>query len=84
MRVPLTGLPLADGEAAPDRPAMVVKIDNDPEARPQTGLNQADIVFEETSRAATRFAAVFHCAGLQPRRARSAPAAPRTSTSRPG
>ena len=57
--MPLTGLPLTD-EAAAARPALVVKIDNHPQARPQFGLNQADIVFEENVETLTRFAAVFH------------------------
>ena len=39
--------PLADGQAPPDPPALVVKIDNVGSGPPQTGLNQADIVFEE-------------------------------------
>lgn len=44
------------------RPALVVKIDNaDPAARPQQGLNQADVVYEEMVEGdVTRFAAVFH------------------------
>lgn len=54
---PLTGLPVA---APVTRPALVVKIDNHPKARPQWGLNQADIVFEENVEMLTRFAAVFH------------------------
>ncbi len=54
---PLTGLP---GEVA-NRPAAVVKIDNGSRARPQTGLNNADIVIEEEVEGGiTRFAAVFH------------------------
>jgi hypothetical protein len=40
---PLTGLP---GEAT-ERPAVAVKIENSPEARPQTGLEDADLVWEE-------------------------------------
>src|SRR5580704_8495501 len=43
---PLTGLP-APGGVVPPRPAMAVKIDNYPDGRPQAGLDQADIVFEE-------------------------------------
>lgn len=54
---PLTGLPV---DALITRPALVVKIDNHPKARPQWGLNQADIVFEENVEMLTRFAAVFH------------------------
>jgi hypothetical protein len=37
----------------------VVKINNHPLARPQIGINQADIVFEEEVEGITRFAAVF-------------------------
>ena len=37
----------AYGQVPPDRAGLVVKIDNDPRARPQSGLNAADIVFEE-------------------------------------
>ncbi|MEN9287121.1 MAG: hypothetical protein RIS39_1113 [Actinomycetota bacterium] len=54
---PLTGLPV---EAEITRPALVAKIDNHPKARPQWGLNQADIVYEENVEMLTRFAAVFH------------------------
>src|SRR5688500_2788245 len=44
---PLTGLPVATGTVA-SRAALVVKIDNnDDHARPQSGLNQADVVYEE-------------------------------------
>lgn len=53
---PLTGLP--GGSAAP---AVVVKIDNSSKARPQAGLNDADIVIEEEVESGiTRFAAIFH------------------------
>ena len=55
---PLTGLPVTDPAAAA-RPALVVKIDNNSKARPQSGLNEADIVFEEIVEVQTRFAAVF-------------------------
>ncbi|MDA3039905.1 MAG: DUF3048 domain-containing protein [Actinomycetota bacterium] len=54
---PLTGLP----GTVPVRPAVIAKIDNSPGARPQRGLNAADIVFEEqVEGGVTRFAAVFH------------------------
>ncbi|MDH5288568.1 MAG: DUF3048 domain-containing protein [Acidimicrobiia bacterium] len=57
---PLTGLP----GPVPDRPAAVVKIDNSPKARPQVGLEQADIVVEEeVEGGVTRLAAVFHSLG---------------------
>ncbi|MFM8266061.1 MAG: DUF3048 domain-containing protein [Acidimicrobiia bacterium] len=60
---PLTGLAV---DAAITRPALIVKIDNHPKARPQWGLNQADIVFEENVEMLTRFAAVFHSSGSDP------------------
>jgi hypothetical protein len=56
--MPLTGLAISDPAIAA-RPALVVKIDNHPDARPQSGLNQADIVYEENVEQLTRFAAVF-------------------------
>ena len=62
---PLTGAPV-DDVAALDRPALIVKIDNAPGAWPQTGLNQADIVYEENVEGWTRFAAVFHSQGSDP------------------
>ena len=47
---------------APDRPALAIKIENLPEARPQAGLNRADIVYEEPVEGGiTRFIAVFQC-----------------------
>lgn len=57
---PLTGLETAD-RAVLTRPALVVKIDNaDPEARPQSGLAQADVVYEEQVEGnVTRLAAIF-------------------------
>lgn len=62
---PLLGTPITDAAAAA-RPALVAKIDNHPAARPQTGLNKADIVFEENVEALTRFAAVFQSQGSDP------------------
>lgn len=62
---PLTGLPITDGAIAA-RPALVVKIDNNKAARPQSGLITADIVFEEIVEVQTRFAAVFHSQGADP------------------
>ncbi len=54
---PLTGLA---GDVAA-RPALVVKIDNGSRARPQSGLDVADIVVEEeVEGGVTRFAAIFH------------------------
>ena len=58
---PLTGEP-APGGSVPQRPAMAVKIDNYPAGRPQSGLDKADIIFEEPVEGGiTRFAAVFQC-----------------------
>lgn len=62
---PLLGLPATDSAAAA-RPVIVAKIDNHPDARPQSGLNRADIVFEENVESLTRFAAVFHSQGSDP------------------
>jgi hypothetical protein len=55
--LPLLGTP---GEP-PDRAAMGVKLDNTDNGRPQTGVGQADIVFEEMVEGGlTRLLAVFH------------------------
>ncbi len=58
---PLTGLPGED-PAALARTALVVKIDNaEPKARPQIGIIQADVVYEErVEGSVTRLLAVFH------------------------
>ncbi len=54
----LTGRDLTAGN---ERPALVVKIDNVSRARPQAGINDADIVFVElVEGGSTRYAAVFH------------------------
>lgn len=56
---PLTGTPDPGGAAA-RRPALAVKIENTPQARPQTGLDEADVVYEEVVEGGiTRFWAVF-------------------------
>ena len=57
---PLTGLP-DPGGAALRRPALTVKIENTPEALPQWGVAQADVVYEEiVNGGITRLAAVFN------------------------
>lgn len=57
---PLTGLTGDFGDRL-ERPALFVKFDNVEEARPQAGLNQADIVIEEQVEGdLSRLAAVFH------------------------
>ena len=62
---PLLGLPVTDAAAAA-RVAIACKIDNHPAARPQSGLNKADIVFEENVESLTRFAAIFQSQGSDP------------------
>ncbi len=58
---PLTGLP-APGGHVPSRPALAIKVDNYPAARPQSGLDHADIVFDEpVEGGVTRFVAVYQC-----------------------
>lgn len=58
---PLTGL-RAPGGRVPEHAALAVKVENLPEARPQWGLDKADIVFEEPVEGGiTRFIAVFDC-----------------------
>jgi hypothetical protein len=57
---PLTGVPTKAG-ADIDRPALAVKIENSPDARPQTGLNAADLVWEEVVEGGiARYVAVYH------------------------
>jgi hypothetical protein len=59
----LTGLP-APGGKVPERPALAVKVENLPAARPQYGLAQADVVYEEPVEGGiTRFIAIYQCAG---------------------
>lgn len=56
---PLTGEGI-DDTAVLDRPALAVKIENTAAARPQAGLESADIVYEElVEGGVTRFFAVF-------------------------
>jgi hypothetical protein len=64
---PLTGLPVTDADATA-RPALVVKIDNvEPKARPQAGINAADVVFEErVEGSVTRLLAIFHSTDAAP------------------
>jgi hypothetical protein len=63
---PLTGLPVQGDPSLALRAALIVKIDNSEEARPQVGLNAADIVYEERVEGITRFAAVFHSTSQAP------------------
>ncbi len=63
-RCPLTGLPALYG-VVPHRPAVLVKIGNEPgPARPQSGLNEADIVFDTPAEGfIMRYMAVYQCGG---------------------
>ena len=55
---PLTGVPVEEVAA---RPALGIKIENSRQSRPQTGLEQADIVWEQlTEGGVTRFVAIYH------------------------
>ncbi len=57
----LTGEAIEAGSLS--RPALSAKIDNHPSARPQVGLDEADIVFEELVEGGlTRYVAVWHSA----------------------
>lgn len=57
---PLTGLPDPTLQSA-KRPALTVKIENTPEALPQWGIDQADVVYEEiVNGGITRLAAIFN------------------------
>lgn len=58
---PLTGVPTDDAEGL-QQPAIVVKVDNSPQARPHAGINQADLVYELQVEGITRFMEVFHSA----------------------
>jgi hypothetical protein len=63
---PLTGIENPDPVIAA-RPALVVKIDNAGGARPQSGFNEADLVFEEiVNDHITRFAMVFQSGDSNP------------------
>lgn len=67
---PLTGLVHTGDPALLARPALVIKINNidtNETARPQAGINAADVVFEErTEGGISRFAAVFHSTDADP------------------
>ena len=56
---PLTGMPVTDPAKA-GRQAVAVKIDNNAAARPQAGIEHADVIYEEFTEGITRFVVVFH------------------------
>lgn len=44
------------------RPAVAIKVENDPAARPLSGLEDADVVYEEVVEGGiTRFMVIYHC-----------------------
>jgi hypothetical protein len=58
----LTGAPTPGGEETPRRSLLAVKVENTDAAYPLTGLDKADIVYEEVVEGGiTRFVAIFHC-----------------------
>ncbi|MEA2591124.1 MAG: hypothetical protein QOD62_955, partial [Actinomycetota bacterium] len=58
---PLTGKTPPNG-SVPNRPALAIKMENSPESRPPTGLDTADIVYEEAVEGGiTRFVVVYQC-----------------------
>lgn len=55
----LTGLPISDASIN-DRPVTAVMIENSPDARPQSGIDQAGVVFEAVAEGGiTRFLTLF-------------------------
>jgi hypothetical protein len=57
---PLTGLPYPK-HLLKNRSALTIKIDNTPEAHPQFGISEADVVYEEIVEGGiTRLAAIFY------------------------
>ena len=61
---PLTGLAVTDD--ANSRRVVAVKIDNAPEARPQSGLGEAGVVYQHlTEGPVTRYTAFFHDSDLE-------------------
>ena len=58
---PLTGA-VRNGEDAPARPVLAVKVENTRDAYPLAGLEHADVIYEEPVEGGlTRFAALFQC-----------------------
>jgi hypothetical protein len=58
---PLSGEAVPGGKV-PSRPALAIKVENHPDARPQAALNDADIVVEEPVEGGyTRFIAIYQC-----------------------
>ena len=65
-KCPLTGAEPKSG-TVPDRPALAIKVENLPEARPQAGLQAADVIYEEPVEGGiTRFIVIFQCRDSKP------------------
>lgn len=63
---PLTGLDPAR-KGVTDRPAIAVKVENNPDAYPLSGLDKAEVVNEELVEGGiTRFMLLFHCTDADP------------------
>ena len=62
---PLTGELLEDNSIM-DRPALAVKIGTSNAGRPQSGINQADMLIEVRVEGITRLIAVYHSQGAEP------------------
>ncbi|MFN2608179.1 MAG: DUF3048 domain-containing protein [Acidimicrobiales bacterium] len=62
---PLTGRPVTVPANAA-RAAVAVKIDNNVEARPQAGIDKADLVYEEFTEGITRFVVIFQSTDADP------------------
>jgi hypothetical protein len=59
---PLTGAPTPGGAEAPRRSLVAVKVENTDAAYPLSGLDRADMVYEEVVEGGiTRFVAIYHC-----------------------
>ena len=60
-KCPLSGLEPRN-ETLVERPAVAVKIENNPSAYPLSGLEEAEIIYEEQVEGGlTRFMAIYHC-----------------------
>lgn len=61
-KIPISALGSLTGlRSGPNRPALAVKIDNSAAARPQSGINEADVVMEELVEfGLTRLIAIYH------------------------
>jgi hypothetical protein len=59
-KCPLTGIDPSG--SVPARPALAIKVENLPVARPQTGLSHADVIYEEPVEGGiTRFIVIYQC-----------------------